>query len=40
MHVTLGLKLDSRLGPCNQDTLDQPVVGPLNRTGNRGGWLV
>ena len=39
MHVTLGLKLDSRLGPCNQDTLDQPVVGPLGLLGLLETWL-
>ncbi|HDR8948758.1 TPA: PD-(D/E)XK nuclease family protein [Burkholderia vietnamiensis] len=39
MHVTLGLKLDRRLGPCNQDTLDQPVVGPLGLLGLLETWL-
>lgn len=39
MHVTLGLKLDSRLGPSNQDTLDEPVVGPLGLLGLLETWL-
>lgn len=39
MHITLGLNLDSRLGPSRQDTLDQPVVGPMGLLGLLETWL-
>ncbi|WP_341313482.1 PD-(D/E)XK nuclease family protein [Paraburkholderia sp. IMGN_8] len=39
MHITLGLNLDSRLGPSRKDALDQPVVGPTGLLGLLETWL-
>ncbi|MGF6596290.1 hypothetical protein P3T23_000997 [Paraburkholderia sp. GAS448] len=39
MHITLGLNLDSRLGPSRQDALDRPVVGPMGLLGLLETWL-
>lgn len=39
MHITLGLNLDSRLGPSRQDALDQPVLGPMGLLGLLETWL-
>ncbi|MFL9987312.1 PD-(D/E)XK nuclease family protein [Paraburkholderia sediminicola] len=39
MHITLGLNLDSRLGPSSNDTLDRAVVGPLGLLGLLETWL-